>query len=82
MVPNLHASSHIDAKLVDKEVNAHLEIFLLVNDIPIISMMKYYFSSHANTHVAHGSKGIVFSIYPRANIILITYFSNKIFEYM
>jgi hypothetical protein len=38
MVSNLRASSHIDAKLVDKEVNAHLEIFLLVNDIAIISM--------------------------------------------
>lgn len=49
MVSNLHASSHIDAKLVDKEVNAHLDIFLLVNDIAIISMMKCYFSSHVNT---------------------------------
>jgi hypothetical protein len=27
-----------------------LEIFLLVNDIAIINMMKCYFSSHANTH--------------------------------
>jgi hypothetical protein len=50
MVSNLHASSHIDAKLVDKEVNAHLKKILLVNDIALISMMKYYFSSHANAH--------------------------------
>jgi hypothetical protein len=49
MVSNLQASSHIDAKLVDKEVNAHLKKILLVNDIAIISIMKYYFSSHANT---------------------------------
>ncbi len=50
MVSNLHASSQIDAKLIDKMINAHLKKILLVNDIAIINMMKCYFSSHANTH--------------------------------